>query len=79
MKQRLRLGRVAGIPVGAHWTVAVIVVIITAMLGQEVLPAAAPHQPVAVYWIAAVARAVLFDGPCLLMSSRMRWWPSATE
>ena len=60
MKQSLRLGRVAGIPVGAHWTVAVILVIITGILGQEVLPAALPHQPVALYWAAAVAGALLF-------------------
>jgi Zn-dependent protease/CBS domain-containing protein len=60
MKQSLRLGRVAGIPVGAHWTVAVILVIITGILGQEVLPAALPRQPVALYWAAAVAGALLF-------------------
>jgi hypothetical protein len=43
MKQTLRIGRVAGIPVGAHWSVAVIVVIITGMLGGSGLPAAAPR------------------------------------
>jgi Zn-dependent protease len=65
MKQTLRLGRVAGIPVGAHWSVAVIVVIITGMLGGSVLLAAAPRQPAAVYWIVAAATAVLFAGSLL--------------
>jgi Zn-dependent protease len=65
LKQTLRLGRVAGIPVGAHWSVAVIVAIIAGMLGGSVLPAAAPHQPAAMYWIVAVATAVLFAGSLL--------------
>ena len=65
MKQTLRLGRVAGIPVGAHWSVAVIVVIITAMLGGSALPAAAPRQPAAVYWVVAAATAALFAASLL--------------
>lgn len=56
----MRLCRVAGIPVGANWTVAVILVLIAWMLGASVLPGAVPHQPVAVYWILACATAVLF-------------------
>ena len=65
MKQTLRLGRVAGIPVGAHWSVAVIVAIIAADAGGSVLPAAAPRQPAAMYWIVAAATAVLFAGSLL--------------
>jgi Zn-dependent protease/CBS domain-containing protein len=56
----VRLGRVAGIPVGAHWSVAVILVIITEMLGLSVLPTALPHQPAGIYWSIAVAGAVAF-------------------
>jgi Zn-dependent protease len=66
MKQTLRLGRVAGIPVGAHWSVAVIVVIITGMLGGRTLPAAAPRQPATMYWIVAAVTAVLFAGSLLV-------------
>ncbi len=54
MRQSVGLGRVAGIPVGVHWTVAVILVIIAEILGASVLPAALPHQPAVVYWAAAL-------------------------
>jgi Zn-dependent protease/CBS domain-containing protein len=60
VRQSVRLGRVAGIPVGAHWSVAVILVIITMVLGLSVLPAALPHQPAGLYWGVAVAGAVAF-------------------
>lgn len=60
MRQNVRLGRVAGIPVGAHWSVAVILVIITELLALTVLPTALPHQPAGVYWGVAVAGAVAF-------------------
>ncbi len=60
MRQDVRLGRVAGIPVGANWTVAVILVIIAWLLGESILPTAASHQPAILYWTVAVAGAVLF-------------------
>ena len=60
MRQDVRLGQVSGIPVGANWTVAVILVIIAWLLGASVLPSAAPHQPAVLYWTVAVAGAVLF-------------------
>jgi Zn-dependent protease/CBS domain-containing protein len=60
VKQSIRLGRVGGIPVGAHWSVAAILVIISEVLAVSVLPAAYPHQRAAVYWTVAVAAAVLF-------------------
>jgi len=62
MRQSVGLGRVAGIPVGVHWTVAVILVIIAEILGASVLPAALPHQPAVVYWAAAAAAALVFAG-----------------
>lgn len=60
MKQSVRLGRVSGITVGAHWSVAVILVIIAQVLAVSVLPAARPHEPAALYWTVAVIGAVLF-------------------
>ena len=60
MKQSVRLGRVAGIPVGAHWSVAVILAIITELLALSVLPGAFPHQPAGLYWAVAGAAAVVF-------------------
>ena len=62
MKQSVRLGRVAGIPVGAHWSVAVILVIITELLAVSVLPAAFPHEPAGLCWAVAAVAAVLFLG-----------------
>jgi Zn-dependent protease len=58
VRQDIPLGRVAGIRVGANWTVALILALIAWLLG--VLPGAAPHQPVAVYCVLACATAVLF-------------------
>ena len=60
MKQSVRLGRVAGIPVGAHWSVAVILAIIAELLAVAVLPGASPHQSAALYWAVAGIAAVVF-------------------
>lgn len=60
MKQTVRLGRVGGIPVGAHWSVGVILAIIAEVLAASVLPAAYPHQRPAAYWTVAVIAALLF-------------------
>ena len=60
MKQSVRLGRVAGIPVGAHWSVAVILVIIAELLAVSVLPGAFPHQSAGLYWVVAGVAAVVF-------------------
>jgi hypothetical protein len=60
MKQTVRLGRVAGIPVGMHWSVLVIMMLLVQSLAIAVLPAAAPGRPRWVYWLVAVATAALF-------------------
>jgi Zn-dependent protease len=60
VRQDIRLGSVAGIRVGANWTVAVILVLIAWLLGGSVLPGAVPDQPAAVYWVLACAAAALF-------------------
>ena len=60
MKQTVRLGRVAGIAVGAHWSVAVILVIVAELLAVAVLPGASPHQSAALYWAVAGIAAVVF-------------------
>jgi hypothetical protein len=49
VEQNVRLGRVAGITVGANWSVAVILVIIAEILAVSVLPAGVPHRPAALY------------------------------
>lgn len=56
----MRLGRVAGIPLGINWTVAVILALIAWLLGASVLPSASPANSAWVYWAVAVAAAVVF-------------------
>lgn len=60
MRQTLRLGRVAGIPVGSHWSVLVIMLLLVQILALTVLPAWAPEEPAVLYWAVAVTVAVLF-------------------
>ncbi|GAA3789628.1 site-2 protease family protein [Sphaerisporangium flaviroseum] len=60
MKQNLRLGHVAGISVGAHWSTIVIVVLIGAVLASAVLPKAAPDHDPARYWMVAAAASLIF-------------------
>jgi Zn-dependent protease len=66
MRRSLRLGKVSGIPVEVHWTVAVILAIMADILGADVLPATLPHQPTAVYWALAAAAALAFLGSLLI-------------
>ena len=60
MRQSVRLGRIAGIPIGMHWTVVVIAALVADMLAADWLPAVIPHQSAGLYWVVAVAGAVLF-------------------
>lgn len=60
MKQSLRLGRVADIPVGVNWTVLVILVLITDIVARYVLPRADAGRSPSVYWAVAIPTAVLF-------------------
>ena len=60
MKQSIRLGRVAGVPVGIHWSVAVIVGLMVAILGGQALPQMTPGQSPAAYWVVAIPGALLF-------------------
>ena len=60
MKQTMPLGRVAGIRIGAHWSVLAMVLLIGWLLGAQVLPTMTPHQPAAAYWAVAIPGAVAF-------------------
>lgn len=59
MKTTVRLGRIAGVAVGVHWSVLAIVVLLVGGLTVQ-LPAIAPGYPTAAYVAAAVLAAVLF-------------------
>jgi Zn-dependent protease len=56
----LPVGRVAGVPIGLHWSVLVVVVVLAWLLAVGVLPAAAPGTSRGVIWSAALAAGVLF-------------------
>jgi Zn-dependent protease/predicted transcriptional regulator len=60
MTQTFRIGRLGGIPIGANWSVVVIVVLISWVLGASVLPDLAPGEPWAAYAAVALVAAVLF-------------------
>jgi Peptidase family M50 len=61
VKQSMRLGRIGGVTVGAHWSVGLILVIIAEVLAVSVLPAAwSRHEAPAVYWTVAIVAAVVF-------------------
>ncbi|MGW5718611.1 site-2 protease family protein [Amycolatopsis sp. NPDC003865] len=60
MNATFPLGRPAGIRVGAHWSVLVIMALPAQVLAQSVLPAAVPGLSPAVYWTAGVAGSVVF-------------------
>ena len=60
MRESIRLGRIAGIPVGLNLSVFVIVVILVAGLAARRFPAVYPGRSAATYLTAAVVAAVLF-------------------
>ncbi|BCJ77113.1 zinc metalloprotease [Catellatospora sp. IY07-71] len=60
MRPTLRLGNIAGIPVGVHWSVLLIMLLLGQGLATAVLPAGAPGRSALAYWTVAVAVTVLF-------------------
>ncbi len=60
MRQSLRLGHLAGINVGIHWSIGLIAAILTVSLAGTILPGSAPGYAGAAYFVAAVATTGLF-------------------
>jgi len=56
----VRLGRVAGVEVGLHWSLAIVFVLIVWTLAGQVLPAIVPDQPQSAYWLVSALAALLF-------------------
>jgi hypothetical protein len=77
MRQSIRLGRVARVPVGMHWSVIVIFALITDILAAGVLPSVIPHQATGLYWTVAAAGAVLFVAALGAHEIAARPWPGA--
>jgi Zn-dependent protease len=65
VQDSLRLGRIAGITVGLHWTVLGMGALVTAVLAAGVLPTAFPGYPAGARWTAAAAGAVVFGASLL--------------
>ncbi|MGW5662809.1 site-2 protease family protein [Streptomyces sp. NPDC003758] len=60
MKETLSLGRIAGVRVGLHWSVLVIIVLVAVVLARGRLPAAHPGHPAWAYWVAALLTSLVF-------------------
>ncbi|HUZ09941.1 MAG TPA: site-2 protease family protein [Acidimicrobiales bacterium] len=60
MEQNIRLGRIAGVPVGINWSILVIFWLLAWELADLVLPGYHPHQARAIYWIAGILATALF-------------------
>jgi Zn-dependent protease len=60
MKVTIPLGRFAGIPLGAHWSVLAMVGLVAQIMALAVLPQTAPHHAAAAYWAVGVGTALLF-------------------
>ncbi len=60
MNDTIRLGRVAGIPVGIHWSALVVGVAVTVLLALQILPGADDAASTTDLWVAAIAGALLF-------------------
>jgi Zn-dependent protease/CBS domain-containing protein len=60
MEQNIRLGRIAGIPVGINWSILVIFWLIAWELADLVLPGYNPHESITIYWVAGIFGTVLF-------------------
>ncbi len=60
MGQDIRLGKIAGIPVGINWSILVIFLLIMWELADWALPALHPHDAAALYWIAGTVTTLLF-------------------
>lgn len=65
MEENVRLGRIAGIPVGINWSLLVIFWLITWGLADGRFPDQFPGHAAGSYWVAAVATALLFYGSLL--------------
>ncbi|MFF2846439.1 site-2 protease family protein [Streptomyces sp. NPDC058001] len=60
MRATFVLGRIAGVRVGVHWSVLVILGIIAFGLAQGRLPGAYPGDSPALYWLTGIVTAVVF-------------------
>jgi Zn-dependent protease/CBS domain-containing protein len=56
----VRLGRIAGVEVGLHWSLAIVFVLIVWTLAGQIFPSVVPDQPQSAYWLVSALAAFLF-------------------
>jgi len=56
----VRIGRIAGIEVGFHWSLAIVFALIVWTLAGQILPSVVPGQDQTAYWVVAVIAVLLF-------------------
>lgn len=54
------LGRVSGVQICAHWSLGVVLLLLTTVLAQSELPALAPGSATATYWLVGFTTAAVF-------------------
>ncbi|HEY8862810.1 MAG TPA: site-2 protease family protein [Candidatus Dormibacteraeota bacterium] len=60
MNASVRVGRIVGIEVGLHWSLAIVFVLIVWTLAGQVLPSVVPDQQQSAYWLVSVIAVFLF-------------------
>ncbi|HXT45653.1 MAG TPA: hypothetical protein VN748_16305 [Pseudonocardiaceae bacterium] len=65
MRSTIPLGRVAGIPVGMHWSARVGIALLGQLVGLTVLPSTAPGLGAGAYWLAGGLAALGLGGSLL--------------
>lgn len=60
MDQNIRLGRIAGIPIGINWSILIIFFLVVWELSDLVLPGYDPHNATATYWVTGILATILF-------------------
>jgi Zn-dependent protease len=60
MDASVRLGKVAGIEIGLHWSLAIVFVLIAWTLAGQVFPELAPGQSQSAYWLVSLLAVLLF-------------------
>ena len=60
MDPSVRVGRIAGIEVGLHWSLAIVFALIVWTLAGQVLPVFVPDQSQSAYWIVSAIAGLLF-------------------
>src|SRR6266545_5196877 len=66
MRETFRVGTVAGIPIGAHWSALALLLVVTNGLAGAGLPELVPGYSMGAYWLTAAVATVLLLG-CVLL------------